>query len=53
VCEWFNVVVFTASLEEYANPLIDILDPDGLISRRMFRDVRCVVIFAKKKKIVS
>ena len=35
----FEVVIFTASLPIYADPLLDILDPTGqLISGRLFRD---------------
>jgi len=30
----FEVVVFTASLDKYANPVLDILDPKGFISIR-------------------
>lgn len=33
----FELVVFTASLPEYANPVIDILDKHGLIKHRLFR----------------
>lgn len=39
VARWYDVVVFTASLQEYGNPIIDSLDPDGsLVGRRFFRD---------------
>lgn len=38
VCQWFRVVVFTASLERYASPLVDLLDPNRRISDRKFRD---------------
>ncbi|KAJ2552589.1 Nuclear envelope morphology protein 1 [Coemansia sp. RSA 1933] len=39
VSEWYKVVVFTASLAEYADPVIDLLDVQGkLISDRYFRD---------------
>lgn len=41
VCEWYEVVVFTASLSQYANPVIDLLDPKGQIKRRLFREVMC------------
>lgn len=35
---WFNLVIFTASLKEYADPVIDLLD-DGrkLFKKRLFR----------------
>lgn len=34
----FNLIVFTASLQEYADPILDHLDPDGSIfSKRFYR----------------
>merc|ERR1719499_908456 len=42
VAEYFELVVFTASLSEYANPVLDILDQDGLIAHRLFRE-SCVL----------
>jgi RNA polymerase II subunit A small phosphatase-like protein len=30
VGKYWEVVIFTASLSKYANPLMDILDPDGI-----------------------
>lgn len=38
VCRLFEVVIFTASLATYANPVIDFLDPNGLIRHRLFRE---------------
>ncbi|KAJ1657876.1 Nuclear envelope morphology protein 1 [Dispira simplex] len=39
VSEWYNVVVFTASIMEYADPVIDYLDPHRtLIQQRYFRE---------------
>jgi hypothetical protein len=41
VSQWYEVVIFTASMSEYADPVVDFLDPDGkLFSRRYFRQVR-------------
>ncbi len=38
VAAQYEVVVFTASLAKYANPLLDLLDPTGtLIHARLFR----------------
>jgi Dullard-like phosphatase family protein len=34
---WFDLVIFTASLQKYAEPLISNIDPDGLIKQRLFR----------------
>lgn len=38
VSKWYDLVIFTASLPEYAGPVIDWLDPKNLIQRRYFRD---------------
>ncbi|WFD29929.1 protein-serine/threonine phosphatase [Malassezia sp. CBS 17886] len=39
VASWYQVVVFTASMKEYADPVIDWLDGgQGLISGRLFRE---------------
>ncbi|KAI8873606.1 hypothetical protein GQ42DRAFT_104561, partial [Ramicandelaber brevisporus] len=39
VSEWYNVVIFTASMREYADPVVDRLDPTNtLISGRLFRE---------------
>jgi len=38
VAEKFEVVIFTASLAKYANPVLDNLDPNGTIHARLFRD---------------
>lgn len=39
VSAWYHVVVFTASVQEYADPVIDWLDGGrGLIAGRLFRD---------------
>ncbi|CAI2162813.1 7299_t:CDS:10 [Funneliformis geosporum] len=38
VSEWYKVVIFTASMPEYADPVIDWLDPNkSLIGNRYFR----------------
>ena len=38
VSNWYRVVVFTASLRRYADPLIDALDRDGVVKERYFRE---------------
>ena len=43
VCEIFEVVVFTASLLEYANPIIDLIDIENKIKYRLFRE-HCIKI---------
>lgn len=37
VSQWYEVVVFTASLSPYANAVIDKLDPKRIISKRYYR----------------
>lgn len=36
--EHFELVIYTASLKQYADPLMDILDPDRLCTARLFRE---------------
>ncbi|KNC54173.1 serine/threonine-protein phosphatase dullard-A [Thecamonas trahens ATCC 50062] len=54
VAAWYDVVVFTASLHQYANPVLDALDPDSeLIAQRYFRE-SCTLLptgFAKDVSI--
>ncbi|EEA08485.1 NLI interacting factor-like phosphatase family protein [Cryptosporidium muris RN66] len=42
VSSLYEVVIFTASLSKYANPLLDKLDPRGLCPYRLFRE-NCTV----------
>ncbi|DBA93455.1 hypothetical protein WJX79_008935 [Trebouxia sp. C0005] len=41
VGERFEVVVFTASLSKYADPLLDLLDKDKVVRWRLFRESCC------------
>lgn len=41
--EWFEIVIFTASLALYANPVVDLLDPRKLVQLRLYRE-HCVFI---------
>ena len=38
VTKMYEVVVFTASLSKYGDPLLDLLDPKGLMKYRLFRE---------------
>jgi len=38
VAEWFEIVIFTASMQQYADPLIDQLDTQKLVKGRLFRE---------------
>jgi len=38
---YYEVIVFTASLAKYANPLLDLLDVNGVVTSRLFRE-HCV-----------
>lgn len=34
----YELVIYTASLSKYADPLVDMLDPEGLCSYKLFRE---------------
>jgi len=38
VAEWFDIIIFTASMQQYADPLIDQLDNNKLVKGRLFRE---------------
>jgi len=51
--ELFEIVIFTASQQVYANTLLDIMDPNHkLISYRLFRD-DCVIVYGNYLKDLS
>lgn len=38
VSRWYEVAIFSAGLKQYADPVIDYIDPSGTISARLFRE---------------
>jgi len=48
----FEVVIFTASLAKYADPLLDILDKDRVVKKRLFREA-CVQHYGNYVKDLS
>eukprot|EP00457_Paulinella_chromatophora_P016335 gb/GEZN01017114.1/.p1 GENE.gb/GEZN01017114.1/~~gb/GEZN01017114.1/.p1 ORF type:complete len:181 (+),score=30.01 gb/GEZN01017114.1/:254-796(+) len=52
IADRFEVVIFTASLAKYADPLLDILDKDGIVKKRLFREA-CVQHFGNYVKDLS
>jgi TFIIF-interacting CTD phosphatase-like protein len=38
MAKFYEIVIFTASMSKYADPLIDILDKDRVCSFRLFRE---------------
>lgn len=43
VCEWFNVVVFTAGERPYADAVLNVIDPKGRVRKRLYKD-DCMVV---------
>jgi RNA polymerase II subunit A small phosphatase-like protein len=52
VAKRFEVVIFTASLAKYADPLLDILDKDRVVKKRLFREA-CVQHYGNYVKDLS
>lgn len=38
MAEYFEVIIYTASLSKYADPLMDMMDPNGYCTARLFRE---------------
>ncbi|KAK5580393.1 hypothetical protein RB653_000410 [Dictyostelium firmibasis] len=38
VSQWYDIVIFTASMQQYADPLLDQLDIHKVFKKRLFRD---------------
>lgn len=52
VAKKFEIVVFTASLAKYADPLLDVLDVDQVVQYRLFREA-CVHHYGNYVKVCS
>lgn len=52
IADKFEVVIFTASLAKYADPLLDILDKNRIVKKRLFREA-CVQHFGNYVKDLS
>ena len=47
-------MIFTASMQEYADPVIDWLDAGrGILGKRFFREVSCAVAYNKELFLTS
>ena len=55
VCTFFEVVVFTAGEKLYADSILNVLDPKGRISRRLYKEqcILCDGSYVKPIRVVS
>ena len=49
---YFEIFIFTAAQQDYADWILDRIDPKGLISHRLYRE-DCVITDAKHVKVFS
>ena len=53
VSTWYTLVIFTASMQEYADPVIDWLDAGrGILGKRFFREVSCAAADHGKWRLI-
>ena len=53
VSTWYTLVIFTASMQEYADPVIDWLDAGrGILGKRFFREVSCTAADHEKRRLM-
>lgn len=38
VCEWYDVIVFTAGEKPYADAVLNVIDPKGRVKKRLYKD---------------
>ena len=52
----YNIIIFTASIQEYASPLLDLIDREKVIKNRLFREDCCLSEdrkFVKDLKVIK
>ena len=52
VCDWYDVVVFTAGEKPYADAVLNVIDPRGRIRRRLYKD-DCECVYGRAVKRIS
>lgn len=55
VAKYYEVIIYTASLSKYADPLMDQMDPQGLCTARLFREHCAYVngVFVKDMSVLG
>ena len=38
MCEWYDVIVFTAGEKPYADAVLNVIDPKGRVKKRLYKD---------------
>ncbi len=52
VCEWYDVVVFTAGEKPYADAVLNVIDPRGRIRRRLYKE-HCDFVYGRTVKRIT
>ena len=55
MAKYFEVIIYTASLSKYADPLMDMMDPNGYCTARLFREHCAFVngVFVKDMSVLG
>lgn len=55
MAKYYEVIIYTASISKYADPLMDQMDPEGLCTARLFREHCAYVngIFVKDMSVLG
>ena len=43
VCEWYDIIVFTAGEKPYADAVLNVIDPKGRVKKRLYKD-NCMLV---------